>query len=245
MIGKLGKHAPRLDPRTFRLERYLDTALPAPPKSINWGGKVPTWPMYDNDTIGDCVCAGAGHLEQTWTANAGTEITPAVSAVLQMYEQVGGYVPGDPSTDNGCDMLTACKWLRSTGLGGRKIAGFVSVPITNPNLFNLAIFLFGGVYLGLALPLAAQDANSWSYMGGQSGNDASGSWGGHCVPVVDYDANGYTVVTWGQLLRMGPEFLRVYGDEAYALLSPDWIETKGVAPMGFNLAQLEADLAAL
>jgi hypothetical protein len=37
-------------------------------------------------------------------------------------------------------------------------------------------------------------------------------------------------------------FWNVYVDEAYALVSPDWIGAKGKAPNGFALAALEADL---
>lgn len=37
-------------------------------------------------------------------------------------------------------------------------------------------------------------------------------------------------------------FWKKYVDEAHTLLSPDWIAAKG-APSGFNLAQLQADLA--
>jgi len=44
-------------------------------------------------------------------------------------------------------------------------------------------------------------------------------------------------MTWG--------FLHTYADEAFAVLSPDWIAKTGLAPNHFNLSQLQADLAAL
>jgi hypothetical protein len=40
-------------------------------------------------------------------------------------------------------------------------------------------------------------------------------------------------------------FVADYCDEAYAVLSPAWIEQNGQAPSGFDLAALQADLAAL
>jgi hypothetical protein len=43
-------------------------------------------------------------------------------------------------------------------------------------------------------------------------------------------------MTWSFWLR--------YFDEAFALLSPDWLAAN-VAPNGFNLNQLTADLAAI
>jgi len=41
-------------------------------------------------------------------------------------------------------------------------------------------------------------------------------------------------MTWG--------FLDTYCDEAYAVLSQDWIEKSGLAPSNFDLTALQADL---
>jgi len=241
---RLGKLAPRIDPRTLKLAHYL-MPFPSPPTSINWGTKVPNWPMYGNDTLGDCVCAAAGHLEQLWTADASTEVTLPLSDIITMYEQVGGYVPDQPNTDNGCDMLTALKWWKTTGLAGHKIEAFVSVVYDKYNMVKSTIQLLGGVYIGLALPVCVQDATSWEVPASFDGDGAPGSWGGHCVPAVAYDAEALTVVTWGSTLRMSWRFLAAYADEAYAVLSPDWIEKTGLSPNAFNLTQLQADLARL
>jgi hypothetical protein len=66
--------------------------------------------------------------------------------------------------------------------------------------------------------------------------------------VVAYDSRSLTVVTWGALQTMTWGFWAAYCDEAYAILSPDYLKQKGgqtVAPSGFNLAQLQEDLADL
>jgi hypothetical protein len=61
--------------------------------------------------------------------------------------------------------------------------------------------------------------------------------------VVAYDQRGLTVVTWGALQRMTWGFLYAYCDEAYAVLSQDWIShTTNLAASGFDLAALENDL---
>lgn len=243
-MNKLGKLAPHFDSRTFKLAKYMPAITP--PATVNWGAKVPSWPMYDNDTLGDCVCAAAGHLVQEWTADASAEVTLPVAAVLTMYQQVGGYVPGDPSTDNGCDMLTACKWLRNTGIGGHEIEGFGTVNPKNALQVKSTVFALGALYLGVALPLTAQDQKAWSVVPDDgSGSSAPGSWGGHCVPIVAYSPSGLTCITWGAPLVMTWQFLATYADEAYGLLSPDWIAKSGMAPSNFNLSQLEADLAQL
>ena len=72
-----------------------------------------------------------------------------------------------------------------------------------------------------------------------------GSWGGHAVPVVAYDARGVTVVTWGSLQVMTWSFWEAYCEESYAILSADYLTTKKTTPQGFKLQQLQEDLADL
>ena len=76
----------------------------------------------------------------------------------------------------------------------------------------------------------------------RAGDGKPGSWGGHAIPVVAYDSRGLIVVTWGALQGMTWSFWEAYCDEAYAILSPDYLDGKQQAPQGFSLEQLEADL---
>lgn len=46
------------------------------------------------------------------------------------------------------------------------------------------------------------------------------------MPVVAYDSRSLTVVTWGALQTMTWGFWAAYCDEAYAILSPDYLEQK-------------------
>ena len=250
---KLGKKAPRYDARTMNLINYVSKrALVAPPTHASWFNKIGSnaWGMMLNDSLGDCVCAAYGHMVKQWTTYAGASLTPSDSSVLTMYEQVGGYVPGDPTTDNGCDMLTACNWCKSTGMlvngAAHKIGAFAYLDPTKPTLVKNAVALLGNVYLGIALPLSAQGQISWQVpSGGAVGNGAPGSWGGHCVPIVSYDPTGLIVITWGAKLFMSWEFLATYADEAYAMCSPDWIKANGISPSNFDITALLADVAQL
>ncbi|HEX4786746.1 MAG TPA: hypothetical protein VH350_20570, partial [Candidatus Sulfotelmatobacter sp.] len=81
---KLGKGVARHDPRTLLLASYVTTALPAPPASADLTAKVgASWGMMDNDQIGDCTCAAAGHLIMEWTANAGKKMaTPTDKQIV-------------------------------------------------------------------------------------------------------------------------------------------------------------------
>ena len=242
----LGKLPPKHDPRTFQLAKYISSALPAAPAAQCWSAKVKGWPMYMNDKIGDCAIAGPAHMVEAWTANASNLIQVADADVLKAYEDVGGYRPGKPSTDGGCVLMDVLKYWRTTGIGGHKIGAFASVSPHSSAYVQDAIFLFGGLNTGFALPVTAQNQSVWDVVAGASHNpDAKpGSWGGHCVNIVDYDARSLTCVTWGALKKMTWAFFKAYADEAYAILSNDFING-GKAPNGFDLASLQADLAVL
>ena len=140
-------------------------------------------------------------------------------------------------------MLTALKYWRKTGIAGHKIAAFISLKPGNQTELEQAIALFGNVYLGFALPLSAQNQERWEIDDGDPQAAVPGSWGGHCVPGVQYEPNLRTAVSWGGLLQFTANFYARYCDEAYAVLSQDWIEANGKSPSGFDLAQLQADLA--
>lgn len=239
---KLGKKPAHHDPRTLQMANYLE--LPPIPPAQDWTAKAaPGWGMMLNDKLGDCTCAAIGHIIQAWSANAGPqEIVLPDQAILKAYEAVGGYRPSDPSTDRGAVELDVLKYWRKTGVGGHKIDAFVALEPRNHAHIKAAVDLFGGAYIGVALPLSAQTQKVWSVPpGGPSGNAAPGSWGGHAVVVEAYDAHGLTVITWGQKKKMTWSFWDAYCDEAYACLSELWAGKKP-APSGFDMAALKSDL---
>ncbi|MGB0034318.1 MAG: hypothetical protein WBP79_02450 [Candidatus Acidiferrales bacterium] len=244
---RLGKQEARHDPRTFQFAKYLKPeALPAPPAKESWTKPVSTWPMMANDTIGDCTCAAAGHLIEEWTANASTLVVPPTADIIAAYSAITGYNPADPSTDRGAVELDVLNYWRQTGIAGRKIEAFVALEPQNTEHVKDGVMLFGAVYIGLALPISAQTQTVWSVPpGGATGQGAPGSWGGHAVPIVGYDHRTLTCVTWGKLLKMTWGFWHTYCDEAYAILSPDWIKSNHYSPGNFDLATLQADLAQL
>jgi hypothetical protein len=250
---KLGKLAPRVDPRTLMFASYVTAALPAPPPALNLATKVKgSWGMMDNDQIGDCTCAAAGHLIMEWTASAQSKmVTPSDQQIVAAYSAITGYNPKTGANDNGAQEIDVLNYWRQTGIAGHKIQAFVGLEPSNHTHIMDGVWMFGGCYIGLALPKTAQGQTQnhqpWSVIS-TSGDGQPGSWGGHAVPVVAYDARSLTVVTWGALQTMTWGFWAAYCDEAYAILSPDYLEKKGgqiIAPSGFNLAQLQEDLADL
>ena len=248
MAYKLGKHPPVIDKRTLRFGNYLTAALPVPPASVNYGQKVPTWPMYDNDKYGDCTCAAAGHLVQNWTANAGTEVTPPGSSVLTFYEH---FVGTPPPPDEGCDMLSVLKYWRSAGLNAHKVKAFAALELKNTMQAQNAVYLTGGIYIGVALPnfTTTGDMMTTPWVvpsGGPVGDAEPNPANGHCIPAVAYDAQGLTVVTWGETKLMSWGFYEADADEAFAVVSEDFINSRtGKAPSGFELAAMLKDLQQL
>lgn len=245
MIGKLGKLPPREDERTLRLASYVDAAkLPKPPSGF---GVVPSksidWPMFANDEFGDCTCATAGHMLQAWRKADGSKPLRINDAtILLAYHEITGFDPTDPSTDNGAVEIDVLNHWRRHGIAGRKIEGYAKVNPQHRRETQVGCWLFGGLYIGIALPITAQRQRVWDVADGPQSEP--GSWGGHAVNVLGYDYRGVTVVTWGAPKRMTWAFWERYVDEAYALLSPDWTGPDGISPRGFNVDRLREDLAA-
>ncbi len=242
-LMKLGKTPPRVDPRTLQLASYLRPAvLPPPPNQVDWGSKVSSWPMMANDRIGDCTCASAGHCIEEWTADVGQVVIVPDSSIIAAYSAVSGYDPSTGSHDVGAAELDVLNYWRQTGIGGHQIDAYVALEPGNLDHVRDAVYIFGNCYIGLALPASAQTQRVWSVPpGGPVGQGAPGSWGGHAVPVVAYNARGLTVVTWGALKQMTWSFWQAYCDEAYAVLSGDWLKANQ-APNGIDLASLQQDL---
>jgi hypothetical protein len=149
----------------------------------------------------------------------------------------------DPVTgEEGAVELDVLRDWRAHGVGHHRIGAFARVSTRDHRLARVAAWLFGGLYIGLQLPLSARDQAVWDWRGSLSGADRPGSWGGHAVDVVRYNANVLTVVTWGRLQAMTWSFWDRYCDEAYCILSRDFLEGDR-APNGFDLDALRRDLA--
>jgi len=247
---KLGKAAARHDPRTLLMASYVSTGLPNPPATFDLTTKIKAWGMMDNDQIGDCTCAAAGHLIMEWTANAEKKmVTPTDKQIVAAYSAITGYNPATGANDNGANEIDVLNYWRQSGIAHHKIGAYVALEPSNHQHVMDAVYVFGGCYIGVQLPISAQSQvqnhQPWSVPpGGPTGDGKPGSWGGHAVPVMAYDARGLTVVTWGALQTMTWSFWEAYCDEAYAILSSDYLTKEGT-PQGFSMQQLQADLADL
>jgi len=257
----LGKRIARHDPRTLVGAKYM-RALPPPPAAVDWSPAAGQLGMMANDRLGNCTCAGLGHMIQVWTGNAKPPAEVWTDAqVIAAYSQLCGYNPSDPSTDCGGVELDILNAWRTTGVNGDQIVAYIALNPRNATELQQAIALFGGIYTGLALPISAQQQAIWDTT--PSSPSDAGTWGGHCVPFCGYypaiagdwfhrllgasqfAKGGATCITWGQTKKLTWDFVSAYCDEAYAIVTQDFIEANGQSPSGFDLSTLQADLAAV
>lgn len=253
MIHKLGRRPARHTLRTMRaaiaLSRHLTALGPAPPTSTDYVSALMAacannLGMFLNDQLGDCVCADSAHQVMLHTANAGSIVIPTDDDVLKLYEAVGGYVPGNSATDQGCDETSMCEYLMTNGLSGQKSAGSGPVDPAQLDHVRWTVQLFGACRLGIVVDSQMEQQYSagqpWTTPASADDPDA----GGHDVPVVKYDADYAYVITWGKVQPVAWSLMaqQAFLEEAHAEVWPDFVAATGSAPNGLDLQQLLSDL---
>jgi hypothetical protein len=240
----------------LRFANYLDvSALPKPPASTDYSAKASAAlaRMYKNDVLGCCVVAAGDHLEGVATGNAtGTPWLASDAQVVHDYSAIGGYVPGQPSTDQGCNEEDAFAYWGAHGFAnGTKLAGYIAIDATNKAQCEAALWLFESAFFGVGLPDAWVDPFPsgpgfvWDVAGQADDNN------GHAFLGVGYGTRGMTISTWGMLGTITWAAIARYaqaqaGGQLFALLTPDMLakgQTK--APNGFAWADLIADFDAM
>lgn len=233
------------DPAKARLYfRMFRVAGAVPPVSVDFT-KFPSIGMLGNDNAGDCVEAANGHIvEQQTSIGQGTEVPVTTAQAIAEYTKLTGYNPNDPNTDQGTMIQDGLNDMVKAGLNGHKIAAFAQLDVNNMNDVKLAVAEFGAVDIGFNFPASAMS----QFNSGQPWDVVKGSpiEGGHCVLVVGYDANYLYVVTWGAIQKMTYAFWTSYVDEAWAVISQDWVNAAtGKDVEGVDLNAFGAQFTAL
>lgn len=236
----LGRIAPKARPQALRLSAYLQAGYHLPPLPVDWGSKATAsiGRMYMNDTLGCCVISDAYHRVGVWTANeSGAAVVGTDQEVVNTYRI---WNPG--SQDNGCVITDVLNYCRDHGISlngvNHRIDGYVSVDWTNWDEVLVALYLFGTIPLGVNLPEAWLNSDTWDVTTSQI-------VGGHDIPAVAMlDAGGVNIASWGRLYRVTKAALtsRQWFEEAYAPLSPDWYVKAMRAPNLIDYITLKADL---
>lgn len=265
-LGRLAPYPQEVKPR-LRLGDFLtNSSYPPPPASMDYLSNVADWPMYGNDQWGDCVWAMIAHVIEAVTCyGQGTTVEISDADVLKGYSDVTGFdphagPPGANPTDQGTVIQDALDYWRKTGVGGHKIVAFAQVDVKNPTELDAALAIFGHLCLGINFPNSAMDqfnnGQPWDVVPNDGGID-----GGHAindggynltaglppeVTLIGRTADGdWEVVTWGRRQRMTQAFFAMYCEEAWTIISPEWISANGTAPDGLDVAAFNTAFTAL
>jgi hypothetical protein len=249
-----------LTPETLRMNKYA-LVLPIPASAgVIWTKDVTQFGMMGNDLYSDCCEAAIGHAVQVVSLNDSMgEVTPPDALILDLYANSSGYVPGDPSTDNGSIISYVLNYVLKYSLAARRkhrrihaasdLHAYAYVDPMDMGLVLQCISAFATLDIGLALPISCQRqvGSLWDVVGNPKTDENSmpGSWGGHSVVVPDFRVVDGQLqigcITWGQVQWMSLSFWLGYVDEAYVLMFKAWIAAH--PQLKALMAQVDADLA--
>ena len=249
---RFGRKRSTVRPKLFLKSYLVEHAgvLPSAPASCDYSPKAAAVlaDIYGNDQLGDCVIAGGYHVCGVETGNAGAPFHATSAQIIHDYSAIGGYVPGDPSTDQGCDLQTALKYWEKTGFANKtKLLGHIAVDATNQQEVELACYLFENLYFGMALPdhwvnpFPSGNGFTWDVAGAPDPEN------GHCIMGFGYDAHGVKIDSWGMLGTLTWAAVKKYaaasgGGELYAMLTPDQLaKGQSKAPNGIDWSALISD----
>jgi hypothetical protein len=229
---KLGRRPPDWS-RPRAMVRFTTAPSGPPVAAVDWLSAISDWRMLLNDQLGDCVPAAMLHARQSLTTyGQGTEYEPTDAQALALYEAIGGYVPGDDSTDQGCVMQDAYDYWRRTGIDGHRLVAFAQVDHTNWVQVRAALYWFGAVGVGVNFPASAMTqtdkGQTWDVT-----PDDGGILGGHAVLLgADPDTGDPQVITWGKRQNLTRAWWDRYVEEAWVVVSPEWMSAAGLNPQG-------------
>jgi hypothetical protein len=248
---KLGRTRPVSRGPRFSLRNYLMRGIAAPPPACDYSkpAAAALANIYENDKLGDCVIAGIGHVVGVLTGGRGKCFIYTNQQIIALYSAIGGYIPGDPSTDRGCDEVTALNYWENNGapVGKNKIAGWLAVNASDPTEWQTALWLFENLYFGMELPdawinpMPGASGFIWYTAGAPDPNS------GHCVVGVGYTAKGVTIDSWGMTGLLTTAAIAKYATpsangDLYTVVSQIGIaKATQKAPNGFDWSQLIAD----
>lgn len=192
--------------------------------------------LLGNGTWGDCVIVGVKcNLPGTQAANStGTLLYFTEAQALSDYAEITGFAYTQ-ATDNGTDPLDALNFYKNNG----SILAFGQVNVRNPAHLAAAIEYFGGVAIALDIPGSWEGTTNWDVA-------TDNIVGGHLVVLSGYNAQGnYIVETWAEDPPpvLTPAAISKYAQAGWVTVDNDWVAQNQQTLQGFNLQQLQQDLA--
>jgi hypothetical protein len=253
----MGRKRPLVTHPHLQLKNYMMKSLLSPPSQYGYAAqaRAELHQMYLNDQLGDCVEAAIAHAVGMFGAQNDAKWIYTAEQITALYSAWGGYVPGNPSTDQGTDIQTALAGWQKNGAPGpggvHKIVGSLAIDASNMEQVRTAIWLFENLILGMELPDAwvnpfpSASGFVWDVAGAPDPSN------GHCVLATNYNSANIYIVSWAMNGVMTNAAFEEYcgasnGGEVYTVLSEDIINrAQAKAPNGFDWSQLLADFKGL
>ena len=242
---KYGRRTPKRTP-SLKFANILK-AIPDHPVYEDYLSILKNWQVLGNDTYGNCVAVAWANARRFTSALLGKEYYPTQAQVDDIYKTQN---PGFPAQDDGMDEQSLLEYLnKNAGPDGAKLVAFASVDVNNLDEVKAALYVFGGILLGMDVQYKnIDDFNAgkvWDYHSGDSID------GGHGVLAGGYlgqSKNDVRFVTWGAETGMTDKFWSSLVDnangEAWVLI---WAENLGTKQFvqGIDMTALAADYQAI
>jgi len=253
----LGANLEHRDLRTIKFKTYLHKESDIiPPSNIDWDKRAQdtlrvqdVYKMWKNNICGDCTVAAIYNMFSGAAADYKNSFTATDDMVVADYSAISGYNPDTGENDNGADPEDVLKYFSKKPIGDpSRIIAWGKVNQGNFYEIQKALFLFGGIYTGWALPLTAKDQveKIWDVTPIGTPGRVPGSWGGHMTITRHIETErigGIFTITWGKSQQITLDFWDKYCVVAYFFITQEWIsKVSNKTLSGFDLNTLLRDV---
>lgn len=226
----------------------------AAPRCDNYPGMAADSDILGNDLWGDCAEAATfREIEIMTFASTGKEVRAQTSDALTLYTSATGFnEAAGPSGFNPTDqgsvlqdllMYRVMQGVRLPDGSYTKLVAFFELDPRNLNDCRLAIEQGGVIQLGIKCYDSFENVQQGGTWNPPAASEASS--GGHAICCGKYEQDSFIIKSWAMDIVMPLPTWQEVVQEAYCVVSPEWVKSTGLTPFGMSLEQLSAAMYAL
>lgn len=248
-VGKYGCRPPPHGKKWgLQFGDYVDaTALPPIPSgSFGHMNLIQQWGVLMNTTLSCCVVSGAEHETMLWTAEAGNPAVFNDDVTVKNYQLLGNYQPGNPSSDQGLDMLVAAQLRITQGIvdangNTHKLGAVLQLQPGNLEQLWYACYYFDGVGCGITVPSDWERCFAMGLPWDANTHNPNDIVGDHYVPLMARQDGNIDLVTWGQPHQMTPAGYQAAAKTVLCYATEEKLKN-GVDLEGLSWSDIRADM---